>query len=95
MGEDDLEGGVPPIYNRNKAFGEGMIGGQALYGASLAREAARYNAEVPQAYRPSSSGNGMSARQYQATLGGAFPNSNGVADNQYQVWKYSQGRGIG
>jgi hypothetical protein len=88
---DDFEdGGVAPISNRNSAFGGGMIGGQAMYGNGLAKEAARFNASVPHAYRPSSSGNGMSTHQYQSTLGGAFPTSNGIAAGQYDVWKYSQ-----
>jgi hypothetical protein len=50
------------------------------------------NAQVPRTVAPSSSGNGMSAGQFDATLGGAFPNSNGMAPNQYQVAKFTMGK---
>lgn len=93
MNPDDQDGGVAPIQNRNQAFGSGMIGGQAMYGNSLAQEAAKYNAQVPRTFRPSDSPNGMSAEQYQQTLGGSFPTENGIAEKQYDVWKYSHGKG--
>lgn len=91
MNDDDF-GGAPPISNRNSEFGSGMVGGQAMYGNSLAQEAARYNAQIPHAYRASGSMNGMSARQYQTTLGGSFPTMNGLAADNYEVMKYSMGR---
>jgi hypothetical protein len=92
MNDEEDFGGAPPFENRNSAFGGGMIGGQAMYGNGLAQEAARYNAQVPHAYRASGSMNGMSAHQYQDTLGGAFPTMNGLAKNNYDVMKYNMGR---
>lgn len=90
--DDDEFGGAPPIQNRNQAFGQGMVGGQVAPGESLLLAARRYNAAVPRTYRPSGSLNGMSAGQYQSTLGGAFPTQNGIARNQYDVAKYSMRR---
>jgi hypothetical protein len=88
------ENAMPSTYNRNAAFGEGAVGGQFMPSQSLQETAQRFNALVPRSYRPSSSGNGMSRSQYQATLGGAFPTNNGMAQNQYEVAKYSMGRGV-
>jgi hypothetical protein len=50
------------------------------------------NEQVPHSVVPSSSGNGMSAEQYEATLAGAFPTDNGVAKNQYAIGKFSMQR---
>ncbi len=85
---NDEEAPTSAIYNRNAAFGEGLIGGQVAPPPSLQDEAARYNAEVPRAYRPSGSGNGMSSGQAQATLGGAFANPNGSALDTWATKRY-------
>lgn len=58
----------------------------------LAEEQAASNARIPHSVAPSTSGNGMSAGQYQQTLGGAFPVQNGIAKNQYDVAKFSMGK---
>jgi hypothetical protein len=85
---DENEQQVPAIANRNEAFGTGLVGGQVQAPPSLQEEAARYNAEVPRAYRPSGSGNGMSSGQAQATLGGAFANPNGSALDTWATKRY-------
>jgi hypothetical protein len=87
---DENEQQVPAIANRNEAFGAGLVGGQVQAPPSLQAEAARYNASVPQEYRPSGSLNGMSQEQYQATLGGAFANPNGSAMDTWSTKKYFQ-----
>lgn len=93
--DDEDFGGAPPFQNRNQAFGSGMIGGQAMYSNSLDREAARYNAQIPRMMRTGGSLNGMSEKQYQATLGGSFPTMNGLAADNYEVMKYSMQKGNG
>lgn len=89
---DDQQQG-PSVYNRNAAFGEGMTGGQVMPSYSLQQTQAEFNARVPRGYRAPSSGNGMSRRQYEQTLGGAFPNNNGMSADQYEVSKYSMNKG--
>lgn len=79
---------IPAYANRNQAFGEGMVHGQVAPPPSLQDEAARYNAEVPRAYRPSGSFNGMAQGQYENTLGGAFRNPNGSAMDTYATKKF-------
>lgn len=93
MNPDEDGGGPAPIQNRNQAFAGGMTGGQAMYSNSLANEAARYNAMVPKAYHGPGSMNGMSEKQYQSTLGGAFPTQNGLATDNYEVMKYNMRTG--
>jgi hypothetical protein len=87
---DDEQQKVPAIANRNEAFGAGLVGGQVQAPPSLQEEAARYNSGVPHEYRPSGSLNGMAADQYQATLGGAFSNQNGSAEDTWSTKKYFQ-----
>ncbi len=82
---------VPAVYNRNAAFGEGLIGGQVQPPMSLQAEASRFNAQVPRAYRPTGSFNGMSQAQYENTLGGAFANPNGNALDTWMTKRYFQG----
>lgn len=81
---------VPPsaVQNRNQAFGQGLLHGAESPSPSLQAEADRFNASVPQHYKPSGSGNGMSQGQYQTTLGGAFANPNGSALDTYATKKF-------
>jgi len=78
----------PPFQSRGQAFGEGMVGGQLSAPPSMLEQAAKFNAQVPQTYRPSGSMNGMSANQYQNTLGGQFQNPNGISQDYYQTKRY-------
>lgn len=82
--DDDMQPDPPPIYSRVKAFGEGTSGG----GQSAA---ARYNAMVPKKYAPSGSMNGISASQYELTMGGAFGTANGQAMDTYKTKRYFGG----
>ena len=79
---------APAIMNRNRAFGEGLVGGQIAAPPSLQEESARFNSMVPHAYRPSGTSNGMSSGQYRATLGGAFANPNGSALDTWATKRY-------
>ena len=87
-GMNDSQAAPPPVQNRNEAFGEGLLHGAENPSPSLQAEADRFNAAVPQHYKPSGSGNGMSSEQYQTTLGGAFANPNGSALDTYATKKY-------
>jgi hypothetical protein len=79
--DDDQQPDPPPIYSRTKAFSEGGSSG-------LQSAAARYNAQVPKTYRPSGSMNGISASQYELTMGGAFGTANGQALDTYKTKRY-------
>lgn len=58
---------------------------------SLLQLAARYKAQTPTSYKPGGTSNGMSAGQFQATLGGMFPVQNGSASDTYNTKKYYGG----
>ena len=89
----DDEENTPSVMSRSTAFGEGMGGGQQENpSASLTSEAARYNAQVPKAYRPSGSLNGIGIEQYKRTLGGSFPTNNGSSESTYETKRYFAGR---
>jgi hypothetical protein len=86
---DDEDQQYPPsAEGRNQNFGAGMMGGQIDPSPSLQETARRFNAQIPTSYRPSGTSNGMSADQFQATLGGMFPTQNGSATDTYQTKKY-------
>lgn len=87
MDEND-EQQIPAVQNRNEAFGQGLTGGQVMPPPSLQEDAARYNSETPTVYRPSGSGNGMSAGQAEATLGGALGVGNGSAEDTWSTKRY-------
>jgi hypothetical protein len=82
--DDDTQPEPPPIYNRIKAFGEGA-------GGASQSAADRYNASVPKTYRPSGSLNGISASQYELTMGGSFGTPNGQSLDTYKVKRYFGG----
>lgn len=66
-----------------------LSGGEVSPG--LQEMAQRYKAQTPTAYQPSGTSNGMSADQFQATLGGMFPVQNGSASDTYNTKKYYGG----
>lgn len=74
-------------------FGDQASDGIGVFGSpGLSEQQEAYNRRFPRAFRPSSSLNGMSADQYEQTLGGAFPVQNGIAKNQYDVAKFSMSK---
>lgn len=88
---DDDDQAMPPVEGRGQHFGAGMVGRQIDPPQSLQDLAARYKAQTPTRYRPSGTSNGMSADQFQGTMGGLFPVQNGVASDQYETQKYFGG----
>jgi hypothetical protein len=83
----------PAFQDRNQSFGTGMNGDQGeapspVGSPGLAQAQQQENAAQPHGIRPSLSDNGMSEGTYSSTMGGAFPTSNGMAENQYQSAKY-------
>jgi hypothetical protein len=87
VNDDDQQEMPPPVSGRGQHFGEGMLSGGEV-SPGLQQLAARYKAQTPTAYQPGGTSNGMSADQYQATLGGKFPVQNGVATDQYNTQKF-------
>ena len=81
---------APAVQDRNTAFGQGVVGGQVQPPPSLMETASRYNSEVPNQFRPSVTGNGMSASQKQATYSGMYRTTNGQADDTYELAKFSE-----
>jgi hypothetical protein len=88
MDDDDMTQQEPPVEGRNQHFGAGMVGGQLAPPQSLQDLAARYRAQTPTGYRPSGTSNGMSADQYQATMGGMYGNSNGSSADTWSTMKF-------
>jgi hypothetical protein len=87
--DDEEDQQYPPsVEGRNQHFGAGMIGGQVDPSPGLQETARRFNAQTPTSYKPNGSSSGMSADQYQATLGGMFPTANGMAQSTYATKKY-------
>lgn len=87
--DDEEQQQLPPfpVSGRSQHFGEGMLSGSEV-SPGLAEMAKKYKAETPTSYKPSGSSNGMSAGQYQATLGGLFGVQNGSATDTYNVKKF-------
>jgi len=94
--DDDIEAGEALVRSRTQEFGGGMLGGTSMYSPSpgLMADAQRFNAQVPKRYVPNGSSSGVSAGQYQATMGGAFRTQNGASDSTYATKKYFGGNGI-
>jgi hypothetical protein len=90
MDEDQDQQYQPPVSGRGDHFAAGMLsGGESSPG--LQQLAARYKAQTPTSYKPGGTSNGMSAGQFQATLGGLFPVQNGSASDTYNTKKYYGG----
>ena len=82
-------GGVqssPAYQNRVDAFNSGH--GMPTTSPGLAQDQQAMAAEQPRGIRPALSANGMAASTYSSTMGGAFPTSNGMAENQYEQAKF-------
>lgn len=76
-------------------FSDQAAAGQGVFGSpGLARRQQQYDARVPRKLLPSVSSNGINPDQYQSTLGGVFPTQNGIAKNMYEVWKYTEQKGM-
>jgi hypothetical protein len=89
MPDDDNQEPPPSaVEGRSQHFGSGMVAGQVMPSQSLQETARRYNAQTPTGYKPNGSASGMSAEQYQSTLGGMFPTANGMAETTYNTKKY-------
>jgi len=85
----------PSDHMNPEQFGEQASAGMGVFGSPGLQETQQAaNEQVPHSVVPSSSGNGMSAEQYEATLAGAFPTDNGVAKNQYAIGKFSMNRNV-
>ena len=87
MNDDDQQQMPPPVEGRGQHFAAGMLSGGEV-SPGLQQLAARYKAQTPTSYKPGGTSNGMSAGQYQATLGGKFPVQNAVATDQYNTQKF-------
>jgi len=85
--DDEDQVAPPPVTGRGAEFGGGMLSGGEV-SPGLAQMAQRYKAQTPTSYRPSGTSNGMSAGQFQATLGGLFAVQNGSATDTYNTKKY-------
>ena len=85
--DDDEEQAPPPVSGRSAHFADGLLSGGEI-SPGLAQMAARYKAQTPTSYKPGGTSNGMSANQFQATLGGLFPVQNGSASDTYNTKKY-------
>jgi hypothetical protein len=85
--DDEEQFQPPPVEGRGAHFGAGLLSGGEV-SPGLAEMARRYKAETPTSYRPGGTSNGMSAGQFQATLGGLFPVQNGSATDTYNTKKY-------
>jgi len=84
---------MEPGGHMGPQFGEQSARGSGVFGSPGLQEIQRrFGTEVPRGINPSSSGNGMSAGQFDATLGGQFAVQNGVASNNYDMLKYTMQR---
>ena len=88
--DDEEQVQSPPVSGRSAHFADGLLSGGEV-SPGLAQMAQRYKAQTPTSYRPSGTSNGMSAGQFQATLGGLFAVQNGSASDTYSTKKYYGG----
>lgn len=74
-------------------FASQASAGTGVFGSpGLQQDQTAYSAQVPRSVMPTNSGNGMSADQFEQTLGGEFPVDNAMAARQYQTAKFTMRR---
>jgi hypothetical protein len=92
MENDDEQQDAPAvegISGRGQHFGLGMTEAPGTMDSpGLQQAAARYKAQTPTGYVPTGSASGISADQYQATMGGRLKNSNGSAADTWETKKW-------
>jgi hypothetical protein len=92
MDDDEDQDQQSPVSGRSAHFGAGLLSGSES-SPGLQASAQRFMASVPTSYRPSGSGNGMSAEQATATMSGQLPVQDGQSDSTYLSKKWFGPRG--